>query len=155
MTLRGRRIENFLKHDQYWSLFVEWIIKNPLFPWYLIPFLSEAVEASLCYFFEIWWMKLKCPLVMKPLVTKVQENSQSFYPSEPLRIIHFTMGHLVFGWYYMWSVWSWEGISSNCQETFWGRSTLFSRTFWTLLEDRPSPANTKGQEISEGFFPCL
>ena len=27
--------------------------------WYL--FLSEAVEASLCYFFENWLMKLKCP----------------------------------------------------------------------------------------------
>jgi hypothetical protein len=24
----------------------------------LVPFLSEAVEASLCYFFENWWMKL-------------------------------------------------------------------------------------------------
>ena len=26
-------------------------------------FLSEAVEASQCYFFENWWMKLKCPLL--------------------------------------------------------------------------------------------
>ena len=29
--------------------------------WILAPFLSEAVEASLCYFFENWLMKLKCP----------------------------------------------------------------------------------------------
>ena len=33
--------------------------------------------------------------------------------------------------------------------------TLFSRTFWTLFEDRPSPAKTKGQEISEDFFSSL
>ena len=31
---------------------VEWIIKNPNFHWYPIPFLSEAVEASGHYFFE-------------------------------------------------------------------------------------------------------
>ena len=58
-------------------------------------FLSEAVEASRCYFFENWWMKLKCPLLLKPLATIVQENYQSFYPSEPFRIIHFTMRHPV------------------------------------------------------------
>ena len=48
------------QNDQYWSFFVEWFIKNLNFPWYMAPFLSEAVEASLCYFFENWWMKLKC-----------------------------------------------------------------------------------------------
>ena len=58
-------------------------------------FLLEAVEASRCHFFENWWMKLKCPLLLKPLATIVQENSQSFYPSEPFRIIHFTMRHPV------------------------------------------------------------
>ena len=41
-------------------------------------FLSEAVEASRCYFFENWWIKLKCSLLLKPLATKVQENSQSW-----------------------------------------------------------------------------
>ena len=40
-------------------------------------------------------MKLKCPLLLKPLATIVQENSQSFYPSEPIRISHFTMRHPV------------------------------------------------------------
>ena len=58
-------------------------------------FLSEAVEASWCHFFENWWMKLKCPLLLKPLATIVQENSQSFYLSEPFRIYHFTMRHPV------------------------------------------------------------
>ena len=62
----------------------------------LAVFLSEAVEASRCYFFENWWMKLKCPLLLKPLATIVQENSQSFYPSEPFRISHFTMRHPVY-----------------------------------------------------------
>ena len=37
------------QNDQYWSLYVEWIIKNPIIHWYLISFLSEAVEASLCF----------------------------------------------------------------------------------------------------------
>ena len=55
----------------------------------------QAVEASRCYFFENWWMILKCPLLQKPLATIVHENSQYFYPSEPFRIIHFTMRHPV------------------------------------------------------------
>ena len=42
-------------------------------------------------------MKLKCPLLLKPLATIVQENSQSFYPSEPFRISHVTMRHPVIG----------------------------------------------------------
>ena len=48
------------QNDQYWP-FVEWISKNPIFSniWYL--FLLEAVEASLCYFFENCLMNLKCP----------------------------------------------------------------------------------------------
>ena len=29
------------QNDQYWPLFVEWIIKNPIFHWYLVPILSE------------------------------------------------------------------------------------------------------------------
>ena len=56
-------------------------------------FLSEAVEASRCYFFENLWMKLKSPLLLKPRATIVQENFQSFYPSEPFRVSHFTMRH--------------------------------------------------------------
>ena len=30
-------------------------------PLYLVPFLSEAIEASQCYFFENWLMNLKYP----------------------------------------------------------------------------------------------
>ena len=47
------------QNDQYGPLFVEWIIKNPIFHWYLIPFLLEAVEASRCHFFENWLMQYK------------------------------------------------------------------------------------------------
>ena len=36
------------QYDQYWPLFMEWIIKNAIFHWYLVPFLSEAIEASWC-----------------------------------------------------------------------------------------------------------
>ena len=58
-------------------------------------FLSEAVEASWCQFFENWWMKIKRPLLLKPIATIVQENSQFFFPSEPFSISHFTMRHPV------------------------------------------------------------
>ena len=46
-----------------------WIIKNPILYWYLIPFLLEAVEASLCHFLENWLVKFKCPNLLKPLGT--------------------------------------------------------------------------------------
>ena len=62
----------------------------------LAPFLSEAAEASQCYFFENWLMKLKCPILLKPLDTMIQENYWSFYPSEPFRITRFTMRHPVY-----------------------------------------------------------
>jgi hypothetical protein len=40
-------------------------------------------------------MKLKCPNLLKPLGTIIQENYQPFYPSEPFRITHFNMRHPV------------------------------------------------------------
>ena len=83
------------KH-QYWPLFVEWIIKNPIVYWYLIPSLLKAVEVSQCYFFENWLMKVKFPNLLKPLGTLIQENYWSFYPSEPFRIPRFNMRHPVF-----------------------------------------------------------
>ena len=62
---------------------------------FLAPFLSEAVEASGCYFFQNWLMKLKIPNYLKPLDTIIQENYQLFYPSEPFRITRFKMRHPV------------------------------------------------------------
>jgi hypothetical protein len=51
--------------------------------------------ASLCQFFENWWMKLKCPNLFKPLGTIIQQNYWSFYPSEPFSFVHFNMIHPV------------------------------------------------------------
>ena len=59
-------------NDQCWSIFVKWIIKNPIFLLILAPFLSEAVEASRCHFFENWLMKHKFPHLLKPLGTMIQ-----------------------------------------------------------------------------------
>ena len=74
---------------------MEWIIKNPVFYWYLTLFLSEAVEASQCHFFQNWLMKHKSAILLKPQGTIIQENYLVFYPSEPFRILHFNMRHPV------------------------------------------------------------
>ena len=104
-------LNHFWHHnDQYLSLIGEWILENPIFHWYLVPFLSEAVEASPCYFFQNWLIKLKCPILLKPLDTITQENYQSFYPSEPFRITRFKMRHPVIA--IMWSAWD---VFSKCK----------------------------------------
>ena len=38
---------------------------------FLAPFLSEAVEARVFYFFKNWLIKLKCPILLKPLETMI------------------------------------------------------------------------------------
>ena len=48
------------------------------------PFLSGAVEASGCYFFENWLMKLKCPLLLKQLGTIIQKNVDLSTPQSHL-----------------------------------------------------------------------
>ena len=88
--------ESFLAPQ--WPILVPYCgmdIRKSIFHWYLIPFLSEAVEASPCYLFQNWLMKLKCPNLLKPLETINQENYQPFYPSEPFRITRFQMRHPV------------------------------------------------------------
>ena len=71
------------------SLAPKWPILVPFYRMYhqksnfsliLAPFLSEAVEASRCYFFENWLMKVKCSNLLKPLSTIIQ---QFFDPSIP------------------------------------------------------------------------
>ena len=57
--------------------------------------MSEAVEASWCYFFENWFMKLKFPNFLKPLGT-IFQNYWSFYPSELIYFALFTMRHPVY-----------------------------------------------------------
>ena len=83
------------QNDQYWSLFVGWIIKNPIFYWYLISFLLEAVEASLCYFFENWLQISKCHNLRHLQNTLNLWNYQSWYLSEPNHFVHFNMRHPV------------------------------------------------------------
>ena len=81
--------------DQYESLLVWGIIKNSIFNWNLRSFLSEALEASLCYLFEIWLMKHKSPNLLKPLGTTIHKNSQFYYPPEPFSFHHFNVRHPV------------------------------------------------------------
>ena len=61
-----------------------------------MPFLSEAVEATWCYFFKNWFMKLKIYNLLKSLGTIIQQNYWSFYNSEPFTLACFNMRHLNF-----------------------------------------------------------
>ena len=62
---------------------------------FLAPFLSEAVEASQCNFFENWLMKHKWVLLVTMQPEICHQNSQSFYPSEPFTLDHINMRHPV------------------------------------------------------------
>ena len=86
------------------SLAPKWPILVPFYRMYhqksnfsliLAPFLSEAVEASRCHFFENWLMKHKFPNLLKPLGTIIQQNYWSFYPSDLIYFAIFTMRHPV------------------------------------------------------------
>jgi hypothetical protein len=55
----------------------------------------EAVEASECYFFENWLIKLNWPNLLNTLGTMIQDNYQSFYLSEPFTLARFNMRHPV------------------------------------------------------------
>ena len=39
-------------NDQYWPLFLEWIIKNPNFHWYLLPFCRRLLRSADITFFK-------------------------------------------------------------------------------------------------------
>ena len=69
--------------------------KIPFFPdiWYL--FCRRQLRPVHVLFFQNWLMKLKGPSLLKPLDTIIQENYQTFYPSEPFRITRFQMRHPV------------------------------------------------------------
>ena len=54
----------------------------------LAPFLWEAVEASQCYFFENWFIKLKCPTLLS-LEAASHCNSTKLLILLPLRVIYF------------------------------------------------------------------
>ena len=69
--------------------------QKSIFDWYLIPLLSEAVEAGRCYFFENWLIKFKCSNLLNILGTMIQDNYQSFYLSGPFTLARFNMRHPV------------------------------------------------------------
>ena len=66
--LRTSESSRFLNSALFWCLERNnFLYDHEISYWNLAPFLSEAVEASQCYFFENWLMKLKCPILLKPL----------------------------------------------------------------------------------------
>ena len=48
------------QNDLSWSLNVGWILKNPLFYWFLPPCLLEAVEGAQHQKNKNWWIRHKC-----------------------------------------------------------------------------------------------
>ena len=52
------------QNDLSWSLNAEWIIKNPLFHWFLAPFLLEALEGARHQKNKNWWIRHKCSCLM-------------------------------------------------------------------------------------------
>ena len=83
------------QNDQYWSLFGNWIIKNANFYWYLAIFLSEAVETSRHYFFGNKLIKLKCPHLLKVLLTFFKLGSQLLLVIWDFKVCHIELEHPV------------------------------------------------------------
>ena len=83
------------QNDQYRSFFVEWIIKNTIFHWYMVLFLLEAVEANLCHFFENWLMKLKFPNLRNMQTPSNKIFLAYFYLLKPFQKKHFNVEHPV------------------------------------------------------------
>ena len=54
---------------------------------------QPTVEASQCYFFENWFIKLKYPSLLKPIATVIQQSYWSLYPSGPFTFTRYTMRH--------------------------------------------------------------
>ena len=89
----------------WYFLAPKWPILVPFYEMdhqYLIPFLSEAVEASWWYFFENWLMKHKWATLMTMQQEIYYRNSQFFYPSELFTLDHFLMRHPVEALVFIW-----------------------------------------------------
>ena len=56
--------QHWHQNNLYWSLNVGWIIKNPLFYWFLAPFLLEAVEGVQHQKNKNWWIRHKWAYLM-------------------------------------------------------------------------------------------
>ena len=71
ITTEDFRVNNILEFTftlMFWGNLFLWY-NHEISYWILAPFLSEAVEASWCQFFENWLMKPKCTNLLKPLGT--------------------------------------------------------------------------------------
>ena len=111
-----------------------------------MPLLSEAVEASWCYFFENWFMTLKIYKLLKPLRTIIQQNYWSFYPSELIYFAFFTMRHPV-------GLGNCMLLSMPCDTN---RGMLQNWTsLWQCLEMVPKEENRNQLVIVLSFFPTI
>ena len=73
------------QNDQYWSLFVEWIIKSPIFHWYLVFFLLGAVEATIFH-----------NRTMKSLLQCAMQSLSSWVRRDMIYLIFMTDSPLLF-----------------------------------------------------------
>ena len=86
------------QNDQYWSLFVECIIKSNFSLIHISTFSVEDCWGQFMILFKNWLMKLKCPNLLKPLLRHHNSNRcWSLYPSEPFSFIRFNMRHPLVG----------------------------------------------------------
>ena len=117
------------QNDQNWSLFMERIIKNPTFYWYMVFFLSEAVEASLCYFFETGWL------------------SSNVQTSGTHRYFHYNVK----------VVFSWPQRSSKCVKVSWNTlyASLGNHRFVTTVKSQALPWVTNLEINLFKFVPSL
>ena len=93
LVIRSRSV-NFLMNWGHWGCSFEKIFFGGRImkssSWILAPFLSEAVEANQCYFFENWLMKHKwATLVNMPCEHASRDILSKFSLLLPLRAIYF------------------------------------------------------------------
>ena len=97
ITTEDFRVIQGIEFSYIWMFWKEkfWL-NHEISCWILAPFLSEAVEARLYYFFKNCLIKTKChDLLNRP--PKIWDwKSQSVYLSEPIYFVHFNVRHPVF-----------------------------------------------------------
>ena len=108
----------------------------------MVLLLLEAVEASRCRFFENWLMKHKFFYLLKPLGMIIQNIYRSFYPSDQIYFIYFTMRHPV-NTYFVLFIKTWNvdnvkryfddiGVAFN-KEKHYVNESLNKAVFWLKM----------------------
>ena len=64
------------QNDLSWTLNVGWILKNPLFYWFLAPFLLEAVKGAQHQKNKKWWIRHKCAYLINKNLNLYPQQSQ-------------------------------------------------------------------------------